>query len=216
MASVLSVNVVHAVIPDPSTPHDVTAIDKRPVHGPVDVGLLSVAGDMFCDMKNHGGPEQAVYAYADEDRAWWAAELSRQIAPGRFGENLTTRGVDVTRAVIGEQWRIGTVRLQVTTPRIPCTTFAGFWQVPDLVKRFTAHGAPGAYLRVVEAGRLEAGDEIDIAHRPDHGLTIGDIFAARAGARDRIALIATAADVTESNRVWAQRLLNSAGARDGS
>jgi MOSC domain-containing protein YiiM len=76
--------------------------------------------------------DQAVYAYAAEDAAWWDQ------GPGRFGENLTTEGIDVTGAVIGEHWRVGAVLLEVSVPRIPGTTFAGFWQAPDLVKRFTA------------------------------------------------------------------------------
>lgn len=207
MPSLLSVNVVHALIPDVWGSLDRTSIDKRPVRGCVPVGALGVAGDSQYDTKHHGGRHQAVYAYADEDRAWWAGELGRDIGPGAFGENLTTKGLDVTHAVIGERWQIGTVTLQVTTPRIPCKTFAGFWQLPDLIKRFTAHGAPGAYLSVVAAGELAGGDDIDVVHRPAHGLTISDIFAARAGARDRVALLAQVDDATDSDRTWARRVL---------
>lgn len=207
MPSLLSVNVVHALIPDVWGSLDRTAIDKRPVDGRVSIGALGLAGDSQYDAVDHGGIDQAVYAYADEDRLWWATELPRELERGAFGENLTTQGVDVTNAVVGERWRIGSATLQVTTPRIPCQTFAGFWQVTDLVKRFTAHGAPGAYLRVVETGDVAAGDAIEIVHRPAHGLTIADIFRARAGARDRVALLADVADATDGDRDWARRVL---------
>lgn len=208
MPALLSVNVVHAVIAVPGVPR--TAIDKRAQDGRLAVGALGVAGDEQCDKPGHGGVDQAVYAYADEDRGWWAAELGRDIAPGAFGENLTTRGVDVTNAVIGEIWRVGSATLQVTTPRIPCKTFAGFWQVKDLVRRFTEHGAPGAYLRVVDPGDVGAGDPVEVADRPSHGLTIHDIFAARAGARDRVRLIAEAPEVVDQDRDWALRILGAA------
>lgn len=206
-----SVNVVHALIPDAWGTLDCTAIDKRPVAGRVAVGRLSLDGDVQYDTAHHGGPDQAVYAYADEDRAWWQGELGREIGPGAFGENLTTTGLDVTYAVIGEQWRIGTALMQVTTPRIPCRTFAGFWQVDDLIRRFTQHGAPGAYLRVIETGDVAAGDEIEVERRPEHGLTIHDIFAARAGARDRLALLAATDDALQGDRDWARRVMPSAG-----
>ena len=211
MSSVSSVNVVKALIPDVWGSLDRTAIDKRPVAGLVAVTGNGVAGDRQYNTRVHGGPDQAVYAYADEDSAWWAAELGRDLPPGSFGENLTTLGVDVTNAVIGERWRIGTVTLQVTTPRLPCLTFAGFWQVKDLLKRFAAHGAPGAYLRVVENGELQAGDVVEVLDpRPEHGLTIADIFAARGGARGRIALLARVDDATSRDREWARRILTAA------
>jgi MOSC domain-containing protein YiiM len=155
-----------------------TGIDKRPAAHRVAVTALGVAGDNVIDMRHHGGIDQAVYAYAREDAAWWERELDREVGPGQFGENLSTSGVDVTGAVIGEQWTIGTVVVQVTCPRIPCRVFAGFWGVPDLIKRFTDHGAPGAYLRVVKEGEVGAGDRIEVIDRPAHGLTLGETFRA--------------------------------------
>jgi MOSC domain-containing protein YiiM len=207
MPELRCVNVVHALIPDVGGSLDRTAIDKRPVEGRVAVGLLGVEGDSQYDTRHHGGVDQAVYAYADEDRQWWADELSRAVTPGAFGENLTTLGIDVTNAVVGERWRIGSTTLQVRTPRIPCNTFAGFWQLKDLIRRFTEHGAPGAYLSVVETGDVAAGDAIHVLHRPVHGLTIADIFTARSGARDRVALLAETVDATDEDREWARRVL---------
>ena len=181
---VLAVNVVHALIPDVLGDLDRTAIDKRPVDGVVRVGTLGVQGDRQYDTRHHGGEEQAVYAYAVEDQRWWSGELGRELTPGRFGENLTLEGVDVTGAVIGETWRLGgdrddAVVLQVTSPRIPCTTFQGFMGEPHWVKRFTQHGAPGAYLRVLQEGRLRAGDLVEVLDRPEHGVTIAETFRPR-------------------------------------
>jgi MOSC domain-containing protein YiiM len=186
-----SVNVVHALIPDVLGSEDRTAIDKRPVEGRVAVTVpgdaeVGLAGDQIYDRKHHGGPDQAIYAYAAEDRAWWAAELGREIAAGAFGENLTTEGLDVTGAVIGERWEIGDdgVLLEVTAPRIPCRTFQGWMSESQWVKRFTVHGAPGAYLRILSPGTVGAGDPIDVVARPEHGVTIGDVFVIRRAPAD--------------------------------
>ncbi len=205
---VLSVNVT-AVVHEGEWTGDVgrTGIDKRSIEGPVLASNNSLMGDVVADRKSHGGYDKAVYAYACEDVAWWEGELGVSIDPGRFGENLTTQGIDVTHAVIGERWRVGTTILEVSEPRIPCRVFAGFWNRPDLVKVFTKAGRPGAYLRIVQEGQIERGDEIATVHRPVHGITISDLFAAKAGERSRIADIATVPDVSERIREWAQRIL---------
>jgi MOSC domain-containing protein YiiM len=180
-ASVTAVNVVHALVPDVRGDLDRTAIDKRPVTGRVEVGPLGVAGDDQYDKAHHGGEEQAVYAYAREDAEWWARELGYQVPPGRFGENLSTHGVDVTGALLGEQWRVGDdgLLLEVTSPRVPCATFQGWMDEAHWVKRFTDRGAPGAYLRVLTPGTVAAGDSIEVVHRPAHDVTIGDVLVIR-------------------------------------
>lgn len=159
-----------------------TGIDKRPVSGPVRIDALGLAGDSVLDTANHGGPTQAVYAYAEEDLDWWrsqtADEPGRPITPGGFGENLTVRGVDVNGARAGERWTIGTCVLEVTGPRVPCSTFAGFTDRPQWVRRFAQAGRPGAYLRVVRAGSVEAGDEITVVGGPGDVPTIREVFAA--------------------------------------
>lgn len=115
-------------------PEGVTGIDKRPVDGPVrvgdpgpkGVGGSGLAGDAVCDLRHHGGSDQAVYAYAREELDEWERELGRPLPNGSFGENLTLSGVAVSRALIGERWRIGSeVVLEVTSGRVPCRTFAG-------------------------------------------------------------------------------------------
>ncbi|HYW23717.1 MAG TPA: MOSC domain-containing protein [Terriglobales bacterium] len=147
--------------------------------GPKGSGASGVAGDAVCDMRHHGGTDQAVYAYAREDLDHWEGDLGRPLAGGVFGENLTTRGLDVTGAGIGERWQVGDrCVLQVRSPRIPCGTFAGWLANRGWERRFTLHGAPGAYLSVVVPGAVRAGDPISIVWRPSHDVTIGLMFRA--------------------------------------
>ena len=164
------------LLPLPDRRPNRSGIDKRPVTGRVAVHELGLDGDVQVNRKHHGGEGQAVYAYAQEDADFWSAELGRELPPGRFGENLRVRGLDLTGALLGEQWRIGTALFEATAPRIPCANFARFWDVPDLVKRFAAHGATGAYLRVLEPGEIGAGDAVEVVFRPDHGVTLGRTF----------------------------------------
>ncbi|MCZ2819679.1 MOSC domain-containing protein [Modestobacter sp. VKM Ac-2977] len=164
------------LLPLPGRRPDRSGIDKAPVAGRVAVGELGLDGDVQVNKKHHGGEGQAVYAYAQADADWWEAELGRDLPPGRFGENLRTTGLDLRTAVLGEQWQVGTALLQVTAWRTPCANFARFWGVPDLVKRFAAHGATGAYLRVLQTGELGAGDEVQVVSRPDHGITVETAF----------------------------------------
>jgi MOSC domain-containing protein YiiM len=178
-ARLLAVCRVHALRDDPG-PVGVTAIDKRPVDGPVAVGRFGLRGDVQADRRFHGGEEKALYAYADEEAALWAAELGRDVPPGMFGENLRTTAVGTTTAVIGERWRIGaTVEVEVTSPRIPCATFGRFLQEERWVRRFSDAGLVGTYLRVVRTGTVQAGDEITVVDRPAHGVSVGRWFRER-------------------------------------
>ncbi len=169
-----------------------SGIDKRPVEGRVAVGELGLDGDVQVNRKHHGGEGQAVYAYAQEDADWWAAELDRELPAGRFGENLRTTGLDLTGAVLGERWRVGTALLEVTASRTPCANFERFWGVPQLVRRFTAHGASGAYLRLLQTGDVGAGDAVEVVSRPDHGVTVGLLFRATTTQKRRLPEIAPA------------------------
>jgi MOSC domain-containing protein YiiM len=156
-----------------------SAIAKAPVAGRVRVEGVNVAGDDQADRRVHGGPDKAVYAYAEEDAAWWAQELDRgDLGPGMFGENLTVRGVDVTGARIGERWRIGDVELEVCQPRLPCAKLGLRFGDPGMVKRFALAGRPGAYLRILREGALAAGDAVEIVARPDHDVTVALVSAA--------------------------------------
>ncbi|MGW6284091.1 MOSC domain-containing protein [Streptomyces sp. NPDC055107] len=169
-------------------PGGVTGIDKRPVDGPVEVldpgprgrGGSGLAGDAVCDLRHHGGSDQAVYAFAREELDAWERELGgRKLANGVFGENFTTLGLDVSGARIGERWRVGAdLVLEVTSGRVPCRTFADHLGERGWVRRFTRQGATGAYLRVIEPGAVRAGDPIAIVHRPDHEVTAALQFRA--------------------------------------
>lgn len=156
-----------------------TAIDKRPAVDRVRVEPLGLVGDEIADLEHHGGLDQAVYAFAREDYAHWEAELSRTLPAGVFGENLTTIGADLQSARIGEHWRVGETLLELSGVRIPCSVFAGFMDEPQWVRRFTEHGVPGAYFRVLEPGTVAAGDPIEVVWVPDHEFTVG--YAFRAG-----------------------------------
>ncbi len=149
-----------------------SAIGKVPVAGRVRVAGVNVEGDDQADRRVHGGPDKAVYAYAAEDTGWWAEGLRRELGPGAFGENLTVEGVDVTGAVIGERWRVGTVELEVCQPRRPCMKLARRFDDLLMVRRFALACRPGAYLRIVTEGEIGAGDAITVADRPDHGITV--------------------------------------------
>jgi MOSC domain-containing protein YiiM len=158
-----------------------TAIDKRPVPGRIQVGRLGLGGDEQVDKPAHGGPEQAFYAYAREDLDWWVEQLGRELADGMFGENITTAGLDVTGALIGEIWELGTARVQVTVPRIPCVVFAGWMDERGWVKRFADARRPGAYLRVLREGAVGAGDRVEVVSRPAERVTIAESMTAYYG-----------------------------------
>ena len=182
MASLLSVNV--------GTPREVswtrgrrTAMEKHPVAGPVTARTLGLDGDQVSNRSYHGGVDKAVYAFAREDLDHWGRELGRTLPDGFFGENLTTVGIDVNEAELGERWGIGSAELEVASIRTPCQTFSSWLRVSGLdnrgwAARFTAAARPGPYLRVVQEGDIAAGDRIHVAHRPGHGVTVSTMFRA--------------------------------------
>ncbi|MER8031897.1 MOSC domain-containing protein [Streptomyces bauhiniae] len=200
----LSVNLGRPrAVPYTDQAEGVTGIDKRPVEGPVrvaapgpkGVGGSGLAGDAVCELRHHGGDDQAVYAFAREDLDAWERELGRSLSNGFFGENLTTEGLDVSGALIGERWRIGSgVVLEVTSGRIPCRTFQGHMAEAGWVKRFTRKAVTGAYLRVIEPGEIRAGDAVRIVHRPDHGVTAATQFRAVTTERELLPSLLAAGD----------------------
>jgi MOSC domain-containing protein YiiM len=191
-----------------------SGIDKRPVSGPVRIFDHQVEGDQVLDRVHHGGPDKAVYSYASEDALWWAERIGGEVPAGRFGENLTTAGLDVSGAVIGEIWRVGTATLQVCQPRIPCNTFARFWERKGLVAEFTREARPGAYLRILEEGRVQEGVAIDLLDRPAHGVTIAQAFRARTGTRELVPLLLDAAQLPDRWHEWAAGILGTADGTD--
>ena len=227
MSRIVSVNLA---VPEPNPAKDVdfTGIDKRPVDhlvtvrapGPKTTGLHSgLVGDQIFDIEHHGGDDQAVYAYAREDYDWWQLRLSRPLANGLFGENLTTEGVDVNGAVIGERWRIGPrLVLQPTFGRIPCVTFQAKMGEPRWVRTFARVNRPGAYLRVLEPGEVWAGDPVTVQdHIPAQRRRRYPALYARpgkcAGAASGSAAIRAAGSRDVSAMNAPKRALRSPGAR---
>jgi MOSC domain-containing protein YiiM len=180
-----------------------TAIGKQPVAGRVAIEALGCEGDAQADHRYHGGPERAVYAYAAEDYAWWSERLDRPLAPGIFGENLTLAGIDVSGARIGERWRVGTAVFGVTAPRVPCSKLGMAMDDAHFVKAFAEALRPGAYLRVLEAGTIAAGDPAEVLSRPAHEISVATMADIQLFDRARIPDALALPDLPEFLRTWA-------------
>ncbi|HEY7133764.1 MAG TPA: MOSC domain-containing protein [Acidimicrobiia bacterium] len=178
-----------------------SAIWKSPVEGRVRVEGVQVDGDAQADLRVHGGTHKSVYAYAVEDYEWWAAQLGTAFSPATFGENLTTAGLVLDRCVVGERWRVGSALLEVSEPRMPCFKLGIRMGDADFVDRFEEARRPGTYLRIARAGDVGAGDAINVVHRPDHGLTIGELMAAQLDGDER--LLARVIDNPDVSPSWA-------------
>jgi MOSC domain-containing protein YiiM len=171
--------------------------------GPKTIGLGSgLVGDFIGDGKHHGGDDQAVYAFQREDLDEWERRLERELPNGFFGENLTTLGLEINDARIGERWMVGSdLVLQVTAPRIPCATFRGWMGEKGWAKTFTAAGRPGAYLRVISPGSIRMGDPIDVISRPEHDVSIGLVFRATTTERDLLPRLLAAEDYLDPSTI---------------
>jgi MOSC domain-containing protein YiiM len=181
-----------------------SAIWKSPAAGRVAARGINLAGDDQADRVAHGGYDKAVYAYAVEDARWWEEREGRPFAAGDFGENLTTEGIAVNDARIGERWRIGTALLEVSEPRIPCWRLGVRMNDPKFIGRFTEALRPGAYLRIIEEGDVGAGDEIRVVERPDGDLTVRDVFRIYTRDRGEVEKIAAHPRMSEAWKRWAR------------
>lgn len=164
-----------------------TAIEKRPVDGRVRITSAGVEGNACASTDVHGDEFMRVYAYSSEDYGWWEGELGLDLSaafrPGHFGEQLTTEGVDLNAALVGETWRVGTAVLQIAHVRIPCQTFKGWmghtgYDATAWLRRFSVAARPGPYFRVLEEGTVAAGDRIEVLERPDHAVSVATMFRA--------------------------------------
>ena len=213
VARVLTVNLAQPR-PNPYKTTAITGIEKVPTDEPVWVrspgpkhgGLGSgLVGDTIGDRRHHGGDDQAVYAYSREELDLWGGVLGRELPSGTFGENLTTTGLDVNGALVGERWRVGTdLELQVTEPRIPCSTFRGWMDETGWLRTFTVAAVPGAYLRVVSPGFVSAGDQVTVVHRPEHHVTMALVFRALTLEPELLPEILVAEDLTPETRAMAE------------
>ncbi|MFD3486798.1 MOSC domain-containing protein [Streptomyces sp. NPDC058665] len=212
---VLTVNVGRAkTVAYTDAPGGATGIDKQPVDGPVAVrdpgpkgtGASGLVGDTVCDLRHHGGSDQAVYVYAREDLDFWERELGRPLANGCFGENLTTAGLDLNGTLIGERWRVGPdLVLEATSGRVPCRTFAGRLGEKGWVRRFTRQGVTGAYFRVVVPGEVRAGDPVEIVHRPEHEVTVALAFRAATTERELLPRVLAAGEALHTEELRTAR-----------
>ena len=156
---------------------DVTSgINKRPVATPVEVGELGLSGDAVCNTQHHGGLDQAVYLYRQEDNEWWSTELGRDVPPGTFGENLTVKGLAEPYLCVGDEIILPELRLQVTAPRIPCNTLAAKMNDKLFAKKFMKARLPGIYCRVLEAGTVREGDTFSVVEYPGNRISTVQFF----------------------------------------
>lgn len=184
-----------------------SAIWKSPVNGRIAVRGVNLNGDDQADREAHGGPDKAIYAYAIEDYQWWEHEIGRSLSYGEFGENLTTEGIEVNDALVGERWEIGTTVLEVSEPRVPCWRLGVRMNDKLFPRRFTEALRPGTYLRIVVEGDLRAGDAIRVVEKPDHDLTIRDVFRIYTHDRDELARIIEVPQMSEGWKSWARHWL---------
>lgn len=206
--TVLTVN-LGKLEPTQHSKTNVTGIFKRPAEGGIYVsapgpekGVSGLAGDKIGDPNHHGGDDQAVYAFQREDLDRWEQIKEREFPNGSFGENLTTSGIDVNEALIGERWRIGDeLELEVTGPRIPCRTFRGVISEPKWIKEFTLDARPGTYFRVINPGTIKSGDPIEVTYKPPHDVSISLVFRATTTDRSLVRRLRAAADYLDPELV---------------
>jgi MOSC domain-containing protein YiiM len=193
-----------------------TSIQKRCVDGPVVARRLGLDGDQVTDIRHHGGVDKAVYAFAREDLDHWGEVLGRHVPDGHFGENLTTVGIDVNEAEVGERWEVGGALLEVASVRTPCNDFKGWmrhtgYDATAWVKRFADTARPGPYLRVLAEGPVQAGDEIEVVHRPGHGVTVTTMFRALTTDRHLLPELLLVDGLLDEARQTAERYAATAG-----
>ena len=213
MARVLSVNVGTVREFEYNGRPGKSAIWKSPVAGRIAARGVNLDGDAQADRKAHGGPDKAIYAYAVEDARWWEQEIGRPLAYGEFGENLTTEGIEANDALIGERWEIGTTVLEVSEPRVPCWRLGVRMNDQLFPRRFTEALRPGTYLRIVVEGDVGAGDEIRVIERPNHDLTVRDVFRIYTRDHDEVDRLLAVPRMSESWRRWANDWLQNAKGR---
>lgn len=185
----------------------ISAIWKSPLTGRVAAKGVNLDGDDQADREAHGGFDKAIYAYAMEDLQWWEQQIEQNIEHGQFGENLTTQGLDVNNALVGERWQIGSTILEVSEPRIPCWRFGVRMNDKTFPKIFTQALRPGSYLRIIQEGDVGTGDEIKIIEKPQHYLTIKDVFRIFTKDRDEAERLLEVERMSDAWKAWACKQL---------
>jgi MOSC domain-containing protein YiiM len=189
----------------------VSGIWKEPVDGAIEARGVNLLGDDQADRRVHGGVDKAIYSYASEDYEWWSSIVG-PVGPGTFGENLTTIGVDLNAASIGDRWRVGTALLEVAQPRTPCFKLGMRMSDVDFPGRFDVARRPGAYLRIIEPGQIKAGDAIVVEPAQQPAVTI-DLLAGDELDEQHLRQIVDDVRVPEGYRRAAGRALDGARRR---
>ncbi len=182
-----------------------SAIWKNPVSGKIFARGINLEGDVQADREAHGGYDKAVYAYAIEDLTWWGNEIGRDIKPGELGENLTLKGISVNDALIGERWKVGEVTLEVSEPRIPCWRLGVRMKDKTFPRKFTKALRPGAYLRIVQEGSVEKGNSVEIIEKPDHALSVRDVFEIYTQTHTNANRILEVSKMSDAWKSWANK-----------
>ncbi len=172
----ISVNIGRKAVQENKDRLETTGIYKTPGLDPVEIKLLGIEQDFICDLANHGGEDQALYCYCQLDYQWWSGELGRELEPGTFGENLTISDLESAACRIGDRLRFDQVVLEVTAPRIPCSTLAARMRDPHFVKKYRYAVRPGFYCRVLRQGSLRTGEQVEIERYAGQTSSIGEIF----------------------------------------
>lgn len=179
-----------------------SGIDKKPVEGDVLVRGLGIDGDEQADLRVHGGPDKAVYAYPSEHWPWWTNEKGLVCGPATFGENLTLSGGDEETVAIGDRFRWGDALLEVSQPRAPCFKLAMHTKRPDLPRVMTLSARCGWYMRVIEEGRAPARDATLMRVSADRGPSVRDAFLALFDNRTSMRLRASLVEAPKLAESW--------------
>jgi MOSC domain-containing protein YiiM len=189
-----------------------TAIFKEPVAGRIMLRTINLDGDRQADLKVHGGPSKAVYAYPAEHYDFWKRELGgMELAWGNFGENLTTLGLDEASLHVGDRVRIGAAELVVTQPRTPCYKLGIRFGRDDIIKRFLHSGRSGFYFAVAREGEIGAGDAIEVVSRDPHGVSVADLMRLYLHEDGEPGLLARAVQVEALPEGWKQQFRQQLG-----
>lgn len=185
-----------------------TGIFKSPVSGSVRVEALNLEGDGQADLTVHGGTRKAVYAYPSEHYERWQAELPDTPLPwGMFGENLSTQGLLEDEVRIGDEFRIGTVQVRATEPRMPCYKLGVRFERSDIVKRFLQSGRPGFYFSVVREGSVQVGDSIERVSQSEQEITVADVSRLYTTDRENVDLLRRVVALDALGESWRTHFL---------
>lgn len=189
---------------------ETSAIGKLPVAHAVVVGLMGLAGDEQADRTVHGGIDKAIHHYPADHYDWWRAQLGAVPildAPGAFGENISAAGLDETNVFLGDRFRLGTALVEVTQARQPCWKLDHRFGAKVVMVQVVKTRRTGWYYRVLEPGRVQAGDTLELVERPYPDWPLASLFALLIGgeAKDRLADLRALRDVPVLAETWKVR-----------